>query len=71
MSTLTIELEDEILARVRQYSKKKQVKVSDILSESLRRFLLMAELSELQDKLDGKAAEFGFDSEEDLFDTIS
>ena len=71
MSTVTVELEDEIMARVRQYSEQKQVKVNDILSESLKRFLLMAELSELQDKLAGKAVEFGFDSEEDLYDAIS
>ncbi len=71
MSTVTIELEDEILARVRQYSKKKQMEVSEVLSESLRSFLLRAELSELQDELAGKAAQFGFDNEEDLFDAIS
>lgn len=71
MSTVTVELEDEILARVRQYSEKKQVKVSDVLAESIRRVLLTAELSEPQDKLTGKAAKFGFDSEEDLFDAIS
>jgi len=47
------------------------VQVSDVLLESLRRFLLMAELSEIQDKLTGKAAKLGFGSEEDLFDAIS
>jgi len=71
MNIVTVELEDEILARVRQYSEKKQVQVSDVFLESLRRFLLMAELSEIQDKLTGKAAKLGFGSEEDLFDAIS
>ena len=71
MTVVTVELEDDILERVRRYSEKKQMAVSDVLATSLKKFLLLAELSDYQNQLEGKASEFGFDSEDDLLNAIS
>jgi predicted transcriptional regulator len=71
MTVVTVELEDDMLERVRRYSEKKQMAISDVLTTSLNRFLLLAELSEFQNRLEGKASKFGFDSEDDLLNAIS
>ena len=71
MTVVTVELEDDMLQRVRRYSEKKQMTIGDVLATSLKKFLLLAELSEFQNRLEGKASEFGFDSEEDLLNVIS
>ena len=71
MTVVTVELEDDILERVQRYSEEKQIRVSDVFSASLKKFLLLAELAEVQDRLEGKARAFGFDSEEDVFNAIS
>jgi predicted transcriptional regulator len=71
MTAITVELEDEMLERVRQYSAKTRTNVSDVFAESVRKFLLLADLTDLQQALDGKARAFGFETEEDLFNAIS
>lgn len=71
MTVVTVELEDDMLEQARRYAEKKQLGLSDLFTSSLKKFLVLAELSDLQTRLDGKAAELGFETEDDLLNAVS
>ncbi len=71
MSTITVRIPDELQKALDRLSKEQQRSTSDLVRESLRRFVAQEQLRELRDNLRPLAQAKGFLTDEDVFKAIS
>jgi predicted transcriptional regulator len=71
MKTLTIRLSDELRAGLREVSREKNKPVSDVVRESLRRYVAVEKFRALRAKALPFAEAEGFVTDEDVFRAIS
>lgn len=71
MKTLTVRLPDELRAGLREISREKNKPVSDVVRESLRRYVTVEKFRALRKKTLPFAEAQGFVTDEDVFQVIS
>ena len=71
MNTLTIRLPDDLRSDLQQISKKQHKPVSDVVRESLRRYVAIEKFRALRKKVLPFAEAQGFMTDEDVFKAIS
>ena len=71
MSALTIRIPSDLQAKLDKLCKRQHRSASDILRESLRRYLVAEQLRELRDELRPYAEAAGFLTDEDVFKAVS
>ena len=71
MTTLTIRLPPELERKLRKLSKHQQRSASDLVRESLRRYLAVEELRAIRAKLRPYAQKAGYFTDEDVFKDVS
>lgn len=71
MNTITIRLPDDLRSDLQQISKKQHKPVSDVVRESLRRYVAIEKFRALRKKVLPFAEAQGFMTDEDVFKAIS
>jgi predicted transcriptional regulator len=71
MTAVTIRIPTELQSKLRKVCKKQNRSASDVLRESLRRYLAAEQLRELRDELRPYAQAAGFVSDDDVFKAVS
>lgn len=71
MSTLTLRIPDDLKAQLDALSRQQQRPASELVRESLRRYLAHEELQLMRDKLRPYAEAHGFLTDEDVFKAVS
>jgi predicted transcriptional regulator len=71
MNTLTIRLPDELRAELQRVSQDENKPVSDVVRESLRRYVAVAKFRSLRRRALPFAEAQGFITDEDVFEAIS
>ncbi len=71
MNTLTIRIPDELKADLQRISQQQQKPVSDVVRESLRRYVAVEKFRALRRKVLPFAEAQGFLTDEDVFKAIS
>jgi predicted transcriptional regulator len=71
MKTITIRLPDDLRADLQQISQKQHKPVSDVVRESLRRYVAIEKFRALRKKVLPFADAQGFMTDEDVFKAIS
>jgi predicted transcriptional regulator len=71
MSALTIRLPDDLQARLDKLCKRQHRSASDVVRESLRRYLIAEQLREVRDELRPYAEASGYLTDEDIFKAVS
>lgn len=71
MTAVTIRIPPELESKLKRACKRQQRSASDILRESLRRYLAVEQLRELRDELRPYAQASGFVTDEDVFKAVS
>jgi hypothetical protein len=71
MSTLTLQIPDELNQQLEAISRQQQRPAGELVQESLRRYLAQEELRLLRDKLRPYSDTSGYHSDEDVFKAVS
>jgi predicted transcriptional regulator len=71
MSTLTIRLPDELKADLQKFSQEQNKPVSDVVRESIRRYVAIEKFRAIRKKVLPFAEAQGFLTDEDVFKAIS
>jgi predicted transcriptional regulator len=71
MSTLTLEIPDDLNQQLETLSRQQQRPAGELVQESLRRYLAQEELRLMREKLRPYAEAQGFLTDEDVFKTVS
>jgi len=71
MNTLTIRLPDDLRADLQRVSQDENKPVSDVVRESLRRYVAVAKFRSLRRRVLPFAEAQGFITDEDVFEAIS
>ena len=71
MSTLTIRLPDDLRDDLRKLSEEQSKPISDIVRESIRRYVAVEKFRSLRKKVLPFAEAQGYLTDEDIFDAIS
>ena len=71
MNTLTIRLPDELRADLQQISQAENKPVSDVVRESLRRYIAVAKFRSLRRRVLPFAEAQGLVTDEDVFEALS
>jgi len=71
MNTLTIRLPDDLRAELQRVSQDENKPVSDVVRESLRRYVAVAKFRSLRRRVLPFAEAQGFLTDEDVFEAIS
>jgi predicted transcriptional regulator len=71
METLTVRLPDELRADLQQISRDQNKPVSDVVRESIRRYVAIAKFRSLRRKVLPFAEAQGLVTDEDIFQVIS
>jgi len=71
MSTLTIRLPDELKADLQKFSREQNKPVSDVVRESIRRYVAIEKFRAIRKKVLPFAEAQGFLTDEDVFKAIS
>lgn len=71
MSNLTVRIPDKLRKELKQLCRRQQRPVSDLVRESLRRYLAQEQLRRIREKLRPYAEARGFLTDEDVFKAVS
>ena len=71
MSAVTIRIPAELQAKLKKVCRRQKRSASDVLRESLRRYLAAEQLRELRQELRPYAEAAGFRTDEDIFKVVS
>lgn len=71
MTAVTIRVPPELQSKLRRLCKQQKRSASDVLRESLRRYLVAEQLRELREELRPYAEAAGFLTDEDVFKAVS
>jgi predicted transcriptional regulator len=71
MSSLTIRIPDDLRRKLNKLSRDKQQPVSDLVRDSLRRYVAMERFSEMRKRTMPFAKAQGFLTDEDVFKAVS
>jgi predicted transcriptional regulator len=71
MSTLTLQIPDDLKQQLETLSRQQQRPAGELVQESLRRYLAQEELRLMRDKLRPYAESQGILTDEDVFKTVS
>lgn len=71
MNTLTVRLPDELRAELRKISRDQNKSVSNVVRESIRRYVVIEKFRSLRKKVLPFAEAQGFLTDEDIFKAIS
>ena len=71
MSNLTITIPDDLRKQLEELSLRNGKPVSEIVTDSVERYLAVKQFQELRGRIQGAAAESGYDTDEDVFRTVS
>lgn len=71
MTTVTVTFENELEARLKQYTRETGMSADEAVRDAIERHLHLYRFRSLQDRLAGYADQAGLTSEDDLLDTIS
>ena len=71
MNTLTVRLPDELRAELRKISRDQNKPVSNVVRESIRRYVVIEKFRSLRKKVLPFAEAQGFLTDEDIFKAIS
>lgn len=71
MSTLTIRIPDKLSRQLRKLCREQERSTSEVVRESLRRYVVAEELQRLRDSLRPYAEAAGFLTDEDVFKAVS
>ncbi|HEX3357853.1 MAG TPA: ribbon-helix-helix protein, CopG family [Tepidisphaeraceae bacterium] len=71
MSAVTIRIPPDLQTKLEKLCKRQHRSASDILRDSLRRYLVAEQLRELRDELRPYAEASGFLTDEDVFKAVS
>ncbi len=71
MNALTIRIPEELAEKLEQLCKSQQRSTSDVVRESLRRYLALEELRAIRDQLRPHAEAAGALTDEDIFKAVS
>jgi predicted transcriptional regulator len=71
MSALTIRIPSELQAKLQKLCKRQHRSASDVVRESLRRYIATEQLRDAREKLRPFAAAKGFITDEDVFKALS
>jgi predicted transcriptional regulator len=71
MNTLTIRIPDKLCRQLQTLSRQKKMRMSDLVRESLRRYVAMEHLGQLRNQTMPFAAARGFLTDEDVFRAVS
>ncbi|HEV7349313.1 hypothetical protein [Telluribacter sp.] len=69
--TIKIKLKPSILRSLEQKTKELKTNADDVVNKALEDYFYLERLNAMRQQFRGKAREQGFDSEEDLFESIS
>ena len=70
-SVLSVSLPEKTSAELERFAKSTGRSKSDIVKESINRYLWEAQFRKMQRRLSGKAKKLGIVTEEDVFRTVS
>jgi Arc/MetJ-type ribon-helix-helix transcriptional regulator len=71
MSNLTVRIPERLRKELRQLCRRQQRPVSDLVRDSLRRYLAQEQLRQIRQKLRPYAEAKGFLTDEDVFKAVS
>lgn len=71
MSTLTVRLPDDLKAQLEKLSAQKHIAVSDLVRDSIRRYIAVERFAALRAKVQPRAAKRGFVTDDDVFGAVS
>jgi predicted transcriptional regulator len=71
MSNLTVRIPEKLRKELRQMSRRQQRPVSDLVRDSLRRYVAQEQLRRIREKLRPYAEAKGFLTDEDVFKAVS
>jgi predicted transcriptional regulator len=71
MDALTVRIPSDLQSRLEKFCKRQHRSASDVLRESLRRFLVAEQLREIREDLRPHAEAAGFLTDEDVFKAVS
>jgi predicted transcriptional regulator len=71
MNAVTIRIPKELAAKLKKVCRQQKRSASDVLRESLRRYLAAEQLRELRDELRPYAEAAGFITDDDIFRAVS
>ena len=71
MSTMTIRIPDVLRKDLEKLCKKQHRSTSDVVRESLRKYLALEQMNQLRETLRPQAEQAGFLSDEDVFKAVS
>lgn len=71
MSSLTIRIPDKLRKELNKLSRQKQLPVSDLVRDSLRRYMAVERFNELRKQVVPYAEAAGFLTDEDVFKAVS
>ncbi len=71
MSTLTVRIDSELRGELKKISEAEHVAVSDLVRESLRKYVMLKKFRGLRNTVLPLAEAEGYLTDEDVFDTVS
>jgi len=71
MSTISIELQDELKAQLEGKAKALNMKTSDLIVKALSDFFYLEKIEAVRQRINPKFTKSGYHSDQDVFDKVS